>query len=590
MGYFDFLETSPHEEAQPGWKSYGSLTPKKKRLGPEPGIEPAASPRPTPDTSFDVPGPGELAVSTTDRASLGKPPGGKSTALSVSKSHAIVANAWTDAIKALERVSEEAEGYGATAGPHVDTARGLTLRENLGDLRSTLKNAIRRQRPGKTPKETTALSPGELASDLEVLGGRFPAQLSVPLFDAAKRLRTAQVHQSELEQMREFGGKLAATPTERAASKASVEKQLREHELEIERSGPLRARELAERGEFLKRGLASYEAAEGAEAAASQPPPDRAVDDPGAAARGAGVGDRDLAIAYGQLFEGLGRMYPGLDLAASINWRAGVGQMAKNDEEFGNLMMEWHTTRGGFRGMAGAQEAPAAPEGGGRSYEGQQADILTAEHRANEAARTQAWRDLADAQPLQNWGAVLAFVLLSIVLQNPEAAFTVFSNAQERKRLERWLQDLDRKAGEIHRERIAEEDRRGRARQEANRIRLHKEDMEESFRQQVFLKTITAARAPKDADEQDKVLLGKLERAYAGAHHEYEDARHRLESASDPMKDTYGFRGDEAKLAKFRTDQIKLMNEAEKKKRALRDDIGRISGVDELLEAAVGGE
>lgn len=105
-------------------------------------------------------------------------------------------------------------------------------------------------------------------------------------------------------------------------------------------------------------------------------------------------------------------------------------------------------------------------------------DQRRAEIQANMAQQKQARMDLAEAQELQSWPAIIAFVLLGVLI-GPQGAFAFFSNSKKKNQLKLWLQQLEMERKYMLDEEKYEKDTEREIKREAARRMTQREDKAE---------------------------------------------------------------------------------------------------------------
>lgn len=223
-----------------------------------------------------------------------------------------------------------------------------------------------------------------------------------------------------------------------------------------------------------------------------------------------------------------------------------------------------------LEGMArGERQGP--PEQRGVKQQQPQTDYQ-GQMNQNIQSQRQLRQQLAEAQELQSWSSVIAYVVLSMVL-GPRNAFLFFSKARQKGTLRGELYTLNQELRQLERREHMEKQEQLRLREEATRERWRSEDKEFAIRRDMLRHQNSVAKALQSG--KDKSIVDKLDRDYkmyfTAANREY--AR-----AVDPLT---GQVKDKAALKRYQDFQVKadeiellLWRDSEESQRAMKEKVG----------------
>lgn len=239
-----------------------------------------------------------------------------------------------------------------------------------------------------------------------------------------------------------------------------------------------------------------------AEPAAAAPAPQDATPPPGKSikevAKGAGMDDDEIGKTALGILDTLRNGGLKIDTDAPVNFESAVATVIQQwapelGQQFVDLAMELRPGLRTTMTVAGGQQKSQA--------EGQIDETK---------ARLQGARvKLADAQELQSWPSVLAFVILSMVI-GPRMAFLFFSNAREKGMLRSQIADFEKDIKGLEERRKTEEKERNQWRQIGAKAQLQwskeQSGRQDRFLQQLYLNTQRAVLKAKASAGDDKVM------------------------------------------------------------------------------------
>jgi len=409
----------------------------------------------------------------------------------VKTAHADIQSAYGEALKVLKARPVVNVPGEVSPGP-------LTM-QDATDLQRVLSFVERRG-----TKDTGGWDkPLQLSDDLRTIASRntIPPEYAKQLFGAADKLTKAAKAQADLEAMRQPGNALAVTPNEVEARKQRIAQEIQKQGENLKTAGSMRSPQI----------MAELKKLKDEEARINdilKPPPAEPVVPPTAETEtttkqydavfnGSNFSREDRVKAMLDIIEEMG-----LDIDKPADFKTGLFQVLQTQfpEEIPSFIMY-------AMGLqpkpveaqpAPDQEQPRGPHGEGPQVGGPAPDPQELKKRELKDLQMQ----LAEAQELQSWPAIIAFALLSIIIK-PQNAFRFFSNARQKQELQFLIQGVKDDITQLR----DEKERKDREQKEYRKMFVeralsarqqdHTKDLD--FRRRVMIQAFQASQAMKRA-------------------------------------------------------------------------------------------
>lgn len=207
-------------------------------------------------------------------------------------------------------------------------------------------------------------------------------------------------------------------------------------------------------------------------------------DDPDKGAASAGVSPREYRQSVNESVENLRKqMGPDFDVHSPVSFKYALPYVIQSmgpeaQIAFTQWLKEIKRKEAEANGKTPDGQNPAQDAGKMAGEPISPNDQRRAEIQANMAQQKQARMDLAEAQELQSWPAIVAFVLLGVLI-GPQGAFAFFSNSKKKNQLKLWLQQLEMERKYLLDEEKYEKDTEREIKREAARRMTQREDKAE---------------------------------------------------------------------------------------------------------------
>lgn len=289
--------------------------------------------------------------------------------------------------------------------------------------------------------------------------------------------------------------------------------------------------------------------------------------------RSAGIDRRDVSGAVNEGLDDLNKMFDGkLDLNGPVVFKyalpyviQAMGPEAQVEWSQWLLKMQQEQKQA----QPGIEEPSGVPGSGERERD--ELQKTRDDIKINLANRKAAMQDLANAQELQSWPAIVAFVLLGMLI-GPNGAFAFFSNARRKRELQGWIQSIDLERKELKDLEEEQLEQKKELRREAvarlQKERDYKRNRDDSLTKLYINHKLILERARANASPQNRAIVSKLEGDFARTLKLMQD-HHEI------MKNDYIEEGDPKKIRATR-EYDRLKGEADfidQKLRALTEQL-----------------
>lgn len=478
MGYFDFL-SSPRQDTAAASLKRKRPPPPESEAGmvpfPKPEINPNVGPRTEPEALpiiADTPAPPDTNVSR----------------------NAIL----TEISNLREKVADEILGAGAfqtgSRGQTIAATREGLLRSIRHPSESGSYAAV--SRDAEKVARQYKIDPSKIPSFMQLANAveRLKRFESTPAAAAAAQQGKASMAQTDLPQIE-------------ARLKALEDEKLKILQDKAFAPTEQREKELAKKEETLaalSQGLTKRKQEAELSVKSQQPP--SAHDDIDKGFQSAGIDRKNQAAGVNDAEKELQNAFgPDFNLDSPVAFTPGLQQAIKILDPSGELEKQMAAAL-----VGNTQQGPANQPAG---KEASQSDLALAE---NTRLREQAAKDLADAEEMQSWPSIIAFVLLSFAI-GPQMAFVFFSNAKKKGTLKNYIAQLDAERKELLEQQRFERDRDVRNREFVARTMMSRQAAKEdiALRMQSQMQVSWAKAAMKATTDTERKYIDGLKAMFS---------------------------------------------------------------------------